>query len=90
VLRSCDPVGVEQEMWALLVLYQLLRRAMVEAAESRPGTDPDRCGFTIALHPARDLLYERKESSSRAWGQLEAGSWQRCCRHVGPASAPER
>ncbi|WTV16912.1 hypothetical protein OG593_31790 [Streptomyces atratus] len=56
VLRSHDPVGVEQEMWALLTLYQLLRRTMVEAAESRPGTDPDRCGFTIALQTARDLL----------------------------------
>ncbi|WP_327249928.1 hypothetical protein [Streptomyces sp. NBC_01320] len=56
VLRSHDPVGVEQEMWALLTLYQLLRRTMVEAAESGPGTDPDRCGFTIALQTARDLL----------------------------------
>ena len=56
VLRSHDPVGVEQEMWALLTLYQLLRRTMVEAAESQPGTDPDRCGFTIALQTARDLL----------------------------------
>ncbi|MFE5587227.1 IS4 family transposase [Kitasatospora sp. NPDC056531] len=66
VLRSGDPVGVEQEMWALLVLYQLLRRAMVEAAESRPGTDPDRCGFTIAYQTARDLLI-------RAEGVLEQG-----------------
>ncbi|MCX5434555.1 IS4 family transposase (plasmid) [Streptomyces sp. NBC_00257] len=56
VLRSHDPSGVEQEMWALLTLYQLLRRTMVEAAESQPGTDPDRCGFTIALQIARDLL----------------------------------
>ncbi|MGW7623333.1 IS4 family transposase [Streptomyces antimycoticus] len=56
VLRSHDPVGVAQEMWALLTLYQLLRRTMVEAAESRPGTDPDRCNFTIALQTARDLL----------------------------------
>ncbi|MEU1201219.1 IS4 family transposase [Streptomyces sp. NPDC005813] len=56
VLRSHDPVGVEQEMWALLTLYQLLRHTMVEAAESQPGTDPDRCGFTIALETARDLL----------------------------------
>ncbi len=56
VLRSRDLAGVEQEMWALLTLYQLLRRAMVEAAESRPGTDPDRCSFTIALYTARDLL----------------------------------
>ena len=56
LLRSNDPVGVEQEMWSLLTLYQLLRRTMVEAAESQPGTDPDRCGFTIALQTARDLL----------------------------------
>ncbi|MGW4386271.1 hypothetical protein [Streptomyces sp. NPDC004685] len=56
VLRSCDPVGVEQVMRSLLTLYQLLRRAMVEAAESRPGTDPDRCGFTVAFQTARDLL----------------------------------
>ncbi|MFI9569235.1 hypothetical protein [Streptomyces rishiriensis] len=43
VLRSGDPAGVEQEMWALLTLYQALRTMMVEAAESLPGTDPDRC-----------------------------------------------
>jgi len=57
-LRSCDPVGVEQEMWAQLTLYQSLRTVMVEAAESRPGTDPDRCGFTIALQAARDLVVQ--------------------------------
>lgn len=58
VLRSSDPVAVEQEVWALLTLYQALRTLMVEAAESRPGTDPDRCGFTIALHTARDLVVQ--------------------------------
>ncbi|GGM24670.1 hypothetical protein GCM10010129_81430 [Streptomyces fumigatiscleroticus] len=56
VLRSHDPAGVEQEMWALLTLYRLLRRTMVQAAESQPGTDPDRCSFTIALQTARDPL----------------------------------
>jgi hypothetical protein len=56
VLRSHDPVGVEQEIWALLTLYQVLRRTMVEAAESSPGTDPNRCNFTLALQTARDLL----------------------------------
>lgn len=56
VPRSGDPVGVEQEMWALPTLYQALRTVMVEAAESRPGTDPDRCGFTIAIQTACDLV----------------------------------
>ncbi|WP_433412157.1 IS4 family transposase [Microtetraspora malaysiensis] len=58
VLRSGDAAGLEQEMWSVLTLYQLLRTVMVDAAESRPGTDPDRCGFSIALHTARDLLVQ--------------------------------
>lgn len=56
VLRSKDPVGIEQEMWALLALYQAVRTVMVDAAESVPGTDPDRCAFTIALEAARDSV----------------------------------
>ena len=56
VLRSKDPAGLEQEIWALLVTYQALRRAMVTAAESVPGTDPDRASFTIALQAAIDTV----------------------------------
>jgi hypothetical protein len=56
VLRSKDPAGIEQEMWALLTLYQALRAVMVTAVESVPGTDPDRAGFTIALEAARDSI----------------------------------
>ena len=49
MLRSGDRPGVEQELWALLALYQLLRMAMVTAVETRPGTDPDRVGLDKAL-----------------------------------------
>ncbi|MEU0648319.1 transposase domain-containing protein [Streptomyces umbrinus] len=56
VLRSADPRGVEQELWAQLTLYQLLRTAMVDAVESLPGTDLDRASFTIALEAARDQV----------------------------------
>jgi len=56
VLRSEDPAGLEQEIWALLALYQALRRAMVTAVESVPGTDPDRASFTVALEAARQTL----------------------------------
>jgi hypothetical protein len=56
VLRSKDRPGIEQEVWALLTLYQLLRMAMVTAVESRPATDPDRASFTTALEAARDQL----------------------------------
>jgi len=56
VLRSADPVGIEQEMWAMLTVYQALRRAIVSAIESQPGIDPDRASFTTALETAKDLL----------------------------------
>jgi hypothetical protein len=56
VLRSGDRPGVEQELWAALTLYQLLRMAMVTAVETRPGTNPDRASFTTALETAREEL----------------------------------
>jgi hypothetical protein len=56
VLRSGDRPGIEQELWALLTIYQLLRMAMVTAVETRPGTNPDRASFTTALEAARDQL----------------------------------
>jgi hypothetical protein len=58
VLRSADPAGLEQELWALLALYQALRRAMVTAIETVPGTDPDRASFTTALHTATVTLIQ--------------------------------
>ncbi|MEV2231701.1 transposase domain-containing protein [Streptomyces phaeochromogenes] len=59
VLRSKDPVGLKQEMWGLLTLYQALRSVMVTAVETMPGCDPDRAGFTVALEAARDTVVSR-------------------------------
>ena len=56
VLRARTPDGVEQEVYALLITYQLLRTAMTDATDSRPGLDPDRASFTTALHAARDQV----------------------------------
>ncbi|ONI91970.1 transposase [Actinosynnema sp. ALI-1.44] len=56
VLRARTPDGVEQEVYALLVTYQLLRTVMADATSTRPGIDPDRAGFSIALHTARDQI----------------------------------
>ena len=53
VLRSMDPSGLEQELWALLTLYQVLRHAMVEAARTEPCLDPDRVSFTVAAATAQ-------------------------------------
>ncbi len=56
VLRSGDPAGLRQEMWALLALYQALRAAICDAVLTLPGTDPDRASFQIAVQAARSLV----------------------------------
>ena len=56
VLRSQDPVGIQQEIWAQLAVYQAIRRAMTNAVESVSGTDPDRASFTVALETAREQV----------------------------------
>ncbi len=58
VLRARTPAGIDQEIYALLVTYQLLRTAMADATACVPGTDPDRASFTIALTTARDQLIQ--------------------------------
>jgi Transposase DDE domain/Insertion element 4 transposase N-terminal len=58
VLRARTPAGIDQEVHALLVCYQLLRLAMADATSTQPGIDPDRASFTIALHAARDQLIQ--------------------------------
>lgn len=58
VLRARTPAGVEQEVYALLITYQLLRTAMADATGTRPETDPDRASLTTALHAARDLVIQ--------------------------------
>lgn len=58
VLRARTPAGIDQEVYALLVTYQVLRLAMADATGTRPDTDPDRASFTIALNTARDLVIQ--------------------------------
>jgi hypothetical protein len=56
VLRSRTPTGVRQEIYALLITYQVLRIAISDSTWSRPEIDPDRGSFTVARHAARDQL----------------------------------
>ena len=56
--RARTPTGIEQEIYALLTTYQILRLAMADATNSQPDLDPDRASFTIALQTARDLLIQ--------------------------------
>jgi hypothetical protein len=67
VLRSADPAGVKQEMWALLAVYQALRTAVTDAVQSVPGTDPDRASWQVAVTTARDLV-------TAAWNITGPGS----------------
>jgi hypothetical protein len=56
VLRSGDPAGVEQEMRALLAVYQALRTAVTDAVQSVPGLDPGRASWQAAVETARELV----------------------------------
>ncbi|MEV6735374.1 transposase, partial [Streptomyces sp. NPDC051364] len=57
VLRSKDPVGLNQEMWALLTLYQALRSVM------------DRGGDNARLRSRPGRLHRRSGSRPRHGGQ---------------------
>ena len=41
VLRARTPAGLDQEIYALLVTYQLLRTLIADTAGTAAGTDPD-------------------------------------------------
>lgn len=56
VLRSRYPSGIEQEMWALLTVYQVLRTAMSDATLARADIGPGRTSFTVALRAAQDQV----------------------------------
>jgi hypothetical protein len=55
VLRSQDPDGVEQELWAYLTTYQLVRLLMLDAA-THAGRDSDELSFTAAICVTRRYL----------------------------------
>lgn len=56
VLRSNDPAGLEQELWALLAVYQSLRTAISDAIATTGGIDPDRASYQLAVHTAQNLV----------------------------------
>lgn len=55
VLRSRTPEMIEQELWGILALYQILVRHVAETAHAA-GLDTDRLSYTIALETARDQV----------------------------------
>jgi hypothetical protein len=55
VLRSKDPEGVAQEMWALFAVYQAIH-TLIGAAVDATGIPPDRISFPHALAAATDTI----------------------------------
>jgi Insertion element 4 transposase N-terminal/Transposase DDE domain len=60
VLRSRTEAMIEQELWGILTVYQLLVHAVTAAAQTG-GIDTDRLSYSIALHTARDQTIRAAE-----------------------------
>jgi hypothetical protein len=68
VLRSQDPDGIAQELYAYLITYQAIRQLMHQAAIAA-DIDPDRLSFTTALRAVRRFI----TSAATATGHHLAG-----------------
>jgi Insertion element 4 transposase N-terminal/Transposase DDE domain len=68
VLRSKDPSGVLQEVWAHLLVHYAVRTLMHQAA-LEAAVDPDRLSFTRSLHIARRQVTSQAAFSPSAAGQ---------------------
>ena len=55
VLRSKDPAGVEQEMWALFAVYQAVCK-ITGIGAAAAGVPPDKISFPQALAAAKDTV----------------------------------
>lgn len=56
VLRSQHPTDIDQEVYALLTVYQTIIRIAVDAVDTCPEARPDRISFTVALQTAADQV----------------------------------
>jgi hypothetical protein len=56
VLRSHHPADIDQEVWALLTVYQTIIRITADAVAALPGAAHHQASFTVALETARDQV----------------------------------
>lgn len=61
VLRSRSLTGIDQEVYALLTVYQALIRIAGDTATTHRGLDMDRISFTVLLQTAADLVTTANE-----------------------------
>jgi hypothetical protein len=68
VLRSHDPDGITQELYAYLITYQALRCLMHQAAIAA-DIDPDRLSFTTTLRAVRRFITSAATATVDVLGQ---------------------
>lgn len=84
-LRSRKPVGVIQELYALLIAHYAIRATMHEAALGA-GTDPDRLSFVHAVRVIADAIPEFQMASAADLPRL----YLRLLRDIAAVRLPER
>jgi len=84
-LRSLKPVGVIQELYALLIAHYAIRYLMQQAAHHRE-LDPDRISFVHALEVLRDAIAEFQMTARHLFADL----WQRLWHDIARYPLPKR
>jgi hypothetical protein len=93
VLRARTPVGLDQEVYALLVAYQALRIAIADATSARPtstrtgAASPSPCTPPATRRSKPPVSSPRAPSTSSA--RSAARCWTTCCPTGAAAPAPE-
>jgi len=82
-LRSLKPVGVIQELYALLIAHYAIRALMHQAA-SHHQLDPDRLSFVHALEVIRDAIAEFQMTARRLLTDLFQRLWRDLVRYLLP------
>jgi hypothetical protein len=83
-LRSLKPVGVIQELYALLIAHYVLRTLMHQAAVYA-AIDPDRISFVHTLEVLRDAIAEFQMTARQLLPDLFNRLWRDIARHLLPA-----
>lgn len=82
-LRSLKPVGVIQELYALLIAHYAIRYLMHQAALLNQ-LDPDRISFVHALEVLRDAIAEFQMTARQLLVDLLQRLWRDLARHPLP------
>ena len=85
--------GLQQEMWALLALYQALRITITDAVATLPGTDPDRASYEVAVQTAQILVTGARNVITGAAdlaGDIGRAVLQACTARAWPRVCPRR